>query len=366
MKALFRADASLTIGTGHVMRCLTLAKALLAHGAAITFVCRDHPGNLIDFIKGSGFPVHVLPLTDRSDVDGPHHAAWLGSHWTDDAEAMASHLRQSGSDWVMVDHYGLDARFEQAMVAAGASVAVIDDLGDRPHHCKLLLDQTFGRETPAYEGRVPQGTLLLLGSRFALLRPEFAAAARDSLQRRRERPALNRILVTLGGVDIDNVTRSILDVLDAFPLPQDGAIDVVMGVTAPWLGEIEQRATTMSHATTVRRGVRDMAALMVEADLAIGAAGSTAWERCCLGLPCLMVVTADNQQVIARNLDEAGAAISLGGHHDEDFVLRLQDGLSDLLESPDRLLTMTEAAARVTDGRGAARVAQAMMELSAA
>ncbi|MEQ9638114.1 MAG: UDP-2,4-diacetamido-2,4,6-trideoxy-beta-L-altropyranose hydrolase [Devosia marina] len=365
MKVLFRADASLAIGTGHIMRCLTLARHLSTRGSSATFICREHPGNLISFLRTSGFPVQSLPVTGHVDANGPSHAAWLGGYGTEDAAAISA-LPESKADWIVVDHYGLDRRFERAMADAGMRVAVIDDLADRPHQCSLLLDQTFGRLALAYEARVPKSTRLLLGSRYALLRPEFAAAADDSLQRRRNDPTIRHIMVTLGGVDLDNVTQRVLDALDALPLPPGCTIHVVMGATAPWFDAVSERARNMRHTTSVLRAVSNMAGLMSDMDLAIGAAGSTAWERCCLGLPSLMVVLAKNQEVIAQNLGKSGAAISLGHHYDGDFVSRLGQGVLDLLDSPDRLRAMSEAAAKVTDGLGAARMAQAMMELAAA
>lgn len=364
MKVLFRADASLTIGTGHVMRCLTLARVLSGQGAEVAFACRTHPGNLIAFIEAAGFRTHSLPLSARSDSEGPVHAAWLGGHWQDEAEILAGLVAETGIDWVVIDHYGLDIRFETAMAEAGARIMVIDDLADRRHDCRLLLDQTFGRDEADYRPLVPADARLLCGAEFALLRPEFAAVAPASLARRRSMPEVSRILVTLGGVDAGNVTGAILDGLAATPLPGTATIEVVLGATAPWREAVATRAATMPNRTLVHTNVTDMAGLMARADLAIGAAGSTAWERCCLGLPSLMVVIADNQRYIAQGLSQAGAAITLGQPEEPDFAARLRDAVTALLESPERLLALTEAAARITDGSGATRVARAMLEVS--
>ncbi|ODT77420.1 MAG: UDP-2,4-diacetamido-2,4,6-trideoxy-beta-L-altropyranose hydrolase [Pelagibacterium sp. SCN 64-44] len=365
MKVLLRADASLTIGTGHVMRCLTLARMLAGRGAEIAFACRAHPGNLIAPIEAAGFQVHSLPLSGREDAEGPAHAAWLGGHWQDEAGYLAGLVADAGIDWVVVDHYALDIRFEAAMIRAGASVMVIDDLADRRHDCRLLLDQTFGRAAADYLPLVPADARILCGAEFALLRPEFAAAAPASLARRRAAPRIDTILVTLGGVDAGNVTGALLDGLAELPLPAATGIDVVMGATAPWRDAVTARAATMPNPTRVHTNVTDMAGLMARADLAIGAAGSTAWERCCLGLPSLMVVIADNQREIAKGLSAAGAAITLGRPEQADFVLRLRTAILALLESPQGLLALSEAAARITDGSGAMRVARAMLEISA-
>lgn len=362
MRILFRADASLTIGTGHVMRCLTLAHELKKNGAEIAFSCRSHPGNLIAFIEQSGFQVHAIPLSSAEDPTGTMHAAWLGGHWQEDAEVLRP--LATGADWVVVDHYALDHRFERVMTDAGNEVMVIDDLADRKHDCTVLLDQTFNRSASDYKGLVPDTCRLLCGTDYALLRPEFAAAAPASLERRRVVRDTVRILVTLGGVDADNVTGSILDALDDLPLPADTTIAVVLGTTAPWGSAVCQRAEAIRYSTQVHQGVSAMAPLMAWADLAIGAAGSTAWERCCLGLPTLMAVLADNQQTIASNLDAAGAAITLGRPTESDFPARIRNGVLALLGSQDHMLAMTDAARSITDGMGAMRVAAAMKELS--
>lgn len=362
MRIVFRADASLTIGTGHVMRCLTLAHELKKNGAEIAFSCRSHPGNLIAFIEKSGFQVHAIPLSTAEDPDSTMHAAWLGGHWREDADALLPLV--TGADWVVVDHYALDHRFERVMIDSGARVMVVDDLADRKHDCSLLLDQTFNRSLSDYEGLIPDTSRLLCGTGFALLRPEFPAAAPASLERRRGPRDTVRILVTLGGVDADNVTGSILEVLDGLPLPVETNIAVVLGTTAPWGNAVRQQAEAMRYSTQVHQGVSAMAPLMTWADLAIGAAGSTAWERCCLGLPTLMAVLADNQQTIANNLAAAGAAISLGRPTESDFPSRIRDGVLALLGSQDHMLAMTDAARAITDGMGATRVAAAMKELS--
>ena len=364
MKILFRTDASLTIGTGHVMRCLTLARVLRDHGAEVSFACRLHPGNMVEMLHAAGFPVHALPLTDRIDAGGAQYAPWLGAQWQEDADALAPRVDSGGPTWVIVDHYGLDQRFERVMADVGGKVMVIDDLADRQHDCALLLDQTHGRIAQDYAGLVPPEAVLLCGSHHALLRPEFAAAASGSLDRRQSMPPPRRIMVTLGGVDADNVTGRVLDALDGLDLPPECRIDVVLGAAAPWSAQITARADAMRHVTLVHRDIADMAGLTSAADLAIGAAGSTAWERCCLGLPSLMVVIADNQKDIAQALDTEGAAISLGSHHAADFVPRLRASVTTLLESPARLLAMTHRAVSLVDGRGAERVAQALLELS--
>lgn len=410
LSVAFRVDASLDIGTGHVMRCLTLADALAARGAVCRFICREHPGHLIEHIRSKGYPVQVIPAGPRTQTEeqqpgsnnplspasggegwgegasrstsyDPHsspsprgrgvfrdsqptpnllHAHWLGCDWETDAEQTEAILNAWPPDWLVLDHYALDERWEKALQGCYKKLMVIDDLADRPHACDVLLDQNLGRKPGDYEALVPVYCQRLIGPHYALLRPEFAALCEYSL-RRRQTPMLKRLLITMGGVDQPNATGKVLEALKACPLPSDCRITVVMGGWSPWLEQVRTLAATLPWATEVRVNITDMAKVMADSDLAIGAAGSTSWERCCLGLPSLLVVLAENQLAGALALHDMGAALSLG----EPAVLsqQLASSLRPLLTG--RLLAEMSLAARtITDGQGAARVLQ-HMELQA-
>lgn len=350
MKVVFRADASIQIGTGHVMRCLTLADALAAQGAKCEFICREHPGNLIAHIQNKSYNVHSLSMGKTADTDLPH-SKWLGSTQAQDAEVCASLLSKLQPDWLVVDHYAIDARWETALTPYYRKLMVIDDLADRQHICSLLLDQNLGRTTDHYTHLVPNSCNLLCGTNYALLRPEFAALRAYSLQRRAQ-PELKRLLVTMGGVDQGNVTAQVLKYLRASPLPKGCEITVVMGATAPWLADIQQQAQTMPWPTTVYAGANNMAQLMAESDLAIGAAGSTSWERCCLGLPTLLLVLAENQANGALALEESGAAIAL--QNPQDIPHAIEQCLSNT--AAHGLSSMSMSSAKVSDGEGVQRI----------
>lgn len=355
---IFRADASLTMGAGHVMRCLTLADGLKARGPECVFICREHPGNLLDMIRARGFAAHALPMGGEGDsVEGsPAHAAWLGATREADAEQCLALLDGRAIDWLVVDHYALDARWERRLRPACRKLMVIDDLADRPHDCDLLLDQNLGRRPEDYADRVPGHCRILAGPVYALLRPEFAALREYSLARRAA-PRLERLLISLGGVDKDNVTGRVLEALKDCVLTDGLRITVVMGARAPWIEEVRSLARGMPWATEVRVDVNDMAGLMADSDLAIGAAGGTAWERACLGLPCLLLVLADNQRPGAEALGVAGGVIPLDGGPALAGELRL--ALERFLD-PARLRDMGIAISRVADGLGVGRVVRAM------
>ncbi|PQA84832.1 UDP-2,4-diacetamido-2,4,6-trideoxy-beta-L-altropyranose hydrolase [Limnohabitans sp. TS-CS-82] len=354
MQVVFRADASTDIGTGHVMRCLTLARALAEQGARCDFICRAHAGHLVDFIREQGFVVHVLPLVASPNAlaDGTAHAPWLGASQAQDAQACDPVLVALQPDWLVVDHYALDARWEQALAHAYGQLMVIDDLADRPHVASVLLDQTLGRDPTDYKAHVPSDCTLLCGSRFALLRPEFAALRPGSLQRRSP-PVLRQLLITMGGVDKDNATGRVLDALAMCALPADCQVVVVMGPHAPHAARVQAQAPTLPWPTQVLGGVRHMAQLMANSDLAIGAAGATAWERCCLGLPSLMLVLADNQRGMAQALAKTGAAQVI-----EPADLPRMDWSA--------LLNMGPKAAALVDGEGVGRVVLTLRGLHAA
>jgi UDP-2,4-diacetamido-2,4,6-trideoxy-beta-L-altropyranose hydrolase len=365
MRIAFRADASSQIGTGHVMRCLTLADALRAQGAGCYFISREHTGHLLEVISQRGFCVTALPAglpppsntfvsSDRAEESV--HTSWLGCDWQADAQQTRTILATLQPDWLVVDHYALDQRWEIALQPHYQKLLVIDDLADRPHRCDLLLDQNLGRQPQDYAGLVPAQCQVLTGPQYALLRPEFPALRPYSLQRR-ERPTLKHLFISMGGVDLPNATGQVLQALKACALPQDCRISVVMGQQAPWLQQVRKQAQDMPWPTDVMVNITDMAQRMADSDLAIGAAGSTSWERCCLGLPTLMVVLADNQWPGARALQAVQAANLIGGVGEISTQLPL---IVQALTQDLRLIQLSAAASAVTNGQGVDKTLRAM------
>lgn len=358
MKVAFRADASLQIGAGHVMRCLTLADVLRDAGAQCRFICRDWPGNLAGLIKRQGYQVDLLPLQqdDAMHESTLPHSAWLGVPQGLDATQCLDIIEQQ--DWLIVDHYGIDIQWERVLRQRANRILVIDDLVDRSHDCDFLLDQTFSRAESQYRELVPGYCRLLCGSRYALLRPEFARMRKLSLGRRQEISKYRNFLVSLGGVDSDNVTGNVLSALRDCALPSDCRITVVLGETAPCVDNVRLAATTLPYDVRVEVGVNDMASLMAESDIAIGAAGATSWERCCLGLPSIIVVLAANQVSIAEALEKSHAAAVV--YNRNDIPVRLPELIGEILSSPERGVAISRAAAAITDGQGATVVASMM------
>lgn len=356
MKVAIRVDASLQIGTGHVMRCLTLAEALKKQGAELVFICREHDGHLLERIAQQGFKIHVLlkarnvegiadELLGNNELYG---RCWLGATQQQDAELCRPLLEKINPDWLIVDHYGIDQTWQAELAPYYGKLMVIDDLANREHQCDLLLDQTYGRKTGDYVGLVPQQCTLLLGSEYALLRPEFAEWRDYSLQRRRS-PEFKKLLITMGGVDPDNITGDVLAALDESALPEEIEFIVIMGAMAPHLESVKQQSKLMSNNTCVKVNVDNMAELMANADLAIGAAGATTWERCCLGLPSIQIVLAENQKLIAKLISDADVALYL----DVDQMNRIFSKVRKAA-SLSKLLAVNSST--VTDGTGSFEV----------
>lgn len=352
MQIAFRTDASLDAGTGHVMRCLTLAEALRAQGASCRFISREHRGHVMGVIRERGFDVRALPAAALAQ-SATSHADWLSTDWNTDAQQTAAALGDGEIDWLVVDHYALDAQWERTLRRSCRHVAVIDDLADRAHDCDLLLDQNLGRAATDYANLVPAGCQVLAGAEYALLRSEFAAL-RDHSLARRQGGQLKHILIAMGGVDKDNVTACILDALAVCPLDTDARITVVLGPSAPWLEQIKSQVAGMPRPTQVEVNVSNMAELMAESDVAIGAAGTTAWERCCLGLPSLVMVLAANQQPGASALAAANAALLIKGGG--NLPLELAEKLAKLRDH-QALAAMQAACTGVTSGWGASKLA---------
>jgi UDP-2,4-diacetamido-2,4,6-trideoxy-beta-L-altropyranose hydrolase len=349
MRVAFRADASVTIGTGHVMRCLTLADTLQARGVDCRFVTRDLPGHLGALIAERGFAVSLLEASTGPAPSGPpDHAAWAGVTWQQDLADTLAVLDRA--DWLIVDHYALDARWQQGLGDRVGRIMVIDDLADRPHAAALLLDQNLGREAKDYNGLVPDDCRILTGPRFALLRPEFAAHRERSLTRR-QTPQLAHLMVTMGGTDAIDATSQVLRALKDADLPEGLRISVVMGSRAPALERVRALAADMPWPTEVLVDVRDMAALMTDADLAIGAGGSTNWERCCLGLPGVVVETAENQARSIAAMVDAGTALATGLQSTPGFADRLLGAVGQMRNARFRTERARQAAS-ICEGDG--------------
>ncbi len=330
--ALFRCDAGAEIGGGHVMRCLTLAEHLAQQGWRYRF-----------FVNAES--LDVVPVLQEH----PHHIL----DCPPGAEPLEMAKQAESSSLLVIDHYGRDVGYEITCSSWARHMLVLDDLPNRPHYCDMLLDQTFGRAPADYARLVPPDAELMAGSGYALLRPAFAARRQESLTRRERPNAANRLLISVGAADPHRLLPRLLEALTARNLPDGFHADILFGNAA---------AITLPDFAVGHDFTADVAALMASADVAIGAAGSTAWERCCLGLPTVMLITADNQADIAANLADAGAAVAVDARDGADFQA-VVDAALGLLSDDAARLAMAQRAAMVCDGEGAGRVVERLERL---
>jgi UDP-2,4-diacetamido-2,4,6-trideoxy-beta-L-altropyranose hydrolase len=329
---VFRADASAALGGGHVMRCLTLAAALTDAGWDCAFAVDAET-------RATVRALDAVPCVILAAAESP-------------ASLRTAFPR--GVDLLVTDSYAIGHPYESACRGWARLILAIDDLADRPHDCNLLVDQTLARGAEAYVRLVPANARLLLGSRFALLRPEFARLRDGCLSERSRRPA-RRILVSAGLTDLAGVTVVLVE--GARRAAPDHAIDVAIGSSCPHVAAIA--AACSAAQATLHVDSDDIPGLMAQADLALGAPGATAWERCCLGLPAALVVLADNQRDNAAALEAAGAARILG-RHGPLSAAAVAAGIEAILAKPDTLYEMSRRAAATCDGLGTSRVLEAL------
>jgi UDP-2,4-diacetamido-2,4,6-trideoxy-beta-L-altropyranose hydrolase len=341
MHVAFRTDASSQIGTGHVMRCLTLADALCEQGAECRFVCREHEGHLMDHIRSRGYEANAL---FKPDANGPFksdlaHASWLGVDWQTDADQTRQALGGEALDWLIVDHYALDHRWESALRSVCNRVMVIDDLADRQHDCDLFLDQNyFSSLNQRYQDLLPDHCISLLGPGFVLLRQEFHIAKQGL---RCRDATINNVLVFFGGNDSANQTEIALRAFEKLQL-ENIAINVVVGHTNPNRESIRAKCEELPTARYLCN-VTNMAELIADADLGIGAGGSAMWERCYLGLPTITVVVAENQLLVTKDTASIGAIEYLGISDFLDIDDYIQ-AITNLIADQRRLWSIKNAA----------------------
>lgn len=340
----FRVDASSRIGTGHVMRCITLANELREYGAECHFICRAHVGHMFEKIKMEGHQTVLLPRVQNMDTENKSQeweksTRWLGRTQRDDALETIAYLKNISPKWLVVDHFAIDAAWEQAVKQEiDLKIMVIDGLANRKHDCDLLLDQTFS--TPAesrWKGLVPADCQLFVGPEYALLRPEFLEACKNLPQRS---GSIRRILIGFGGVDEPNTTALVIDALEGFTT-NDISLDVIVGPDNPHKADIMENYRARKNIN-IHVDPDNIAELMASADLAIGAGGTMTWERCMLRLPSLIISIAENQIALAKALDSISVAVYLGDLASVSHE-KIKNCVNELMLDEQKLFKMHEA-----------------------
>ncbi|UQV21849.1 UDP-2,4-diacetamido-2,4,6-trideoxy-beta-L-altropyranose hydrolase [Vibrio sp. J383] len=349
MKVVFRVDASLLIGSGHVMRCLVLADQLKQKAYDVVFACTPLEGDMRSFIQQRGFGVITLPAPQQ--VVAPQHdadyVAWLQKSIDQDASDFVGAV--GSADLVVTDHYAIDEKWQRSVKQTmNCRLLAIDDLA-RGHCADVVLDQTLGRAESDYRG---SASVVLAGSEYAMLQPAFAKKRELALSRKltSEPP---KVLISMGGVDAPNATLKVLESLVPYV---HANFTVLLSPRAPHYNEVAHWCAEQPSITHLDF-VSDMASLMLEHDVAIGAPGTTSWERACLGLPNLIVPLADNQKLISQQLIDCQATIKV---EVEGISTRLVSAYTELMECWHE---MKQANLALCDGRGVRRVALTINEL---
>ena len=345
MNIAFRVDASSQIGTGHVMRCLTLADELQKVGGRSLFLCRVLQGDLIHFIEARGYDVVRLQIEESNSPS-----------WEDDACQCVNALI-GGVEWLVVDCYSLDICWETLLRTVAKQIFVIDDLADRPHNCDVLLDQNYYVDSVnRYKGLIPVESSQLLGPLFSLLRSQFMEA-RSGIRKRDGH--IRRILVFFGGSDLKNESLRVLQAIRNMKYPEV-CVDLIIGMQNPHRYKLKTFASSLKWIT-IHYQVSNMAELIAAADLYVGAGGTTTWERCCLGLPSLVITVAANQIPSTKDLHQLGVLTYLGTSDMVTFN-QLSTAIENCVVSPEKMKAQSESGFALVDGLGTSRCTQVIVK----
>jgi UDP-2,4-diacetamido-2,4,6-trideoxy-beta-L-altropyranose hydrolase len=353
MKVVFRVDSGSSIGGGHLMRCLSLAELMIDLGLNVCFICRELPGSLIPVLQKKDIPLVILPelKIGRSPIK-PDNFILSDALQTQNALEAQIGVSHEYPDWLIVDHYGLDASWEKALRPFCKRLMVIDDLANRNHDCDVLLDQNFYVDPPkGYDELVPRHCKTLLGPKYAILRKEF-----EVLRERRSicSGELKRILIffTLG----DDQGETIKAMKGLLFVAQGMLIDVVIGRANPHILDIKEICKTQRWGYHCQ--IDYMPELIAQADLIIGSGGSSHWERCALGVPTLVTILAENQIDATQALESAGAVVNLGWGTTMDS----KDYAATVIAcTAQQLIALSNKASMIVDAKGAQRVIKTLM-----
>ena len=334
MNIFFRTDSSTQIGTGHVARCLTLAELFQKNGANCRFICREHEGNLIEQIQQCNFLVSVLPAGVNKNIScttannrSSDYKSWLGVDWETDAELTKSIIKNNAVDWLIVDHYALDAAWEKELQSFCTKLMVIDDLADRKHDCDILLDQNLGRTKCDYKELVPDACTILAGPRYALIRDEFWRL--QDKEKNYNKSHLN-VLIFYGGIDAANYTGWTIELLNDIGL-SNMHVEVVVGAQNSNIKQINSACENYGYTCHVQTD--HMAEIMHRSDLYIGAGGGAILERIMMKLPSVTIAVAENQIEPLKYFSQTGASIYLAADEsfsDEGFKQAILQALIDI------------------------------------
>lgn len=356
----FRTDASQIIGSGHVMRCLTLAEKLRDRGNVAKFISREHKGNLNNLIRSRGFEVYSLRnirkeffVDVKTFFNENIYQNSLGVSVEEDANDTKDSLQGQKIDWLIIDHYSLGLKWERKMRQHVKNIMVIDDLANRHHDCDILLDQNwFEHPETRYKNLVPLSCTKLFGPKYALLRPEFYKARKLRHETKRK---VERLFVFYGGSDPHNLTGMTIKALSTPKLAHLYA-DIVIGENNTNINQIQNLAQ-LRGLTNLHIQVDDIATIMAKADLALGSLGVNTWERICLSLPTLAITFSENHNYVTKDLLKFNYINYLGDVSNIDES-RIIDKVSEIINDQSLLSEQVKKIKLLEIGEGAKHVSE--------
>jgi len=341
----FRVDASLEIGHGHLMRCLTLADELSKYSHRCYFICNKLEKNLVKKISAMGHELFEI------NTDSPFN-------WNVDAKLTKKIITTVKVDWLVVDHYSIDFKWENEAKGAKTKIMVIDDLANRTHNCDILLDGNLGKTKEHYKSLIPSQSIILAGIQHCLIREEFLMARPISLKNRLKNKGLKNILISIGASDPKNLTLDILEKLEKYGLANDCTVSTIISSVSPHLPVIQKKLLGLNFHSLLLKDVSNMAEILLKQDIVIGGVGVSAWERCVLGTPSISIVAAQNQLHGAKALHQSKASIVIDQDFSEGYDI---SKAIDFYMSKFNLTQASQVAANLADGKGASRAARFLM-----
>ena len=356
MKFFFRLDASPKIGTGHLMRCLSLASHLKKKGFSSDFITSGLENSLMQLISEQGHKHHKIEKKENYNNYFQNQDYFYLDNIFDAEKTIQIIKEEKQPSSIIIDHYGIDSEWHKKLQSYCKKLIVIDDIANRKFECDVLMNPTYDFNKSSYDNLVSESCLKLIGAEYALIRPEFLEIRPKSKKKRSANKDLKEILIFMsGGLSLDEEIILILNVLDSIEWPYKPKINLVLNNNDPLIKTLNTNNLVFDLDINILSDVRNMAQLMHDSDLAIGSAGTASWERCCMGLPTLVKVIADNQKQIANKLENVGAISTWSNEYD------LKRKLKSLISSSENLFQMSQRAFSIVDGKGVSRLADILL-----
>ena len=357
MRIVFRLDASVRIGNGHLARCLTLADEFKALGGEILFICRPESDKDYEILFATDYEVKLLQKKTNTEINKESYASWLSVDWEQDVNEVIQIIDGIDADLLIVDHYGIDARWHNKVRDYCKKIFIIDDLADRYLDCDFLLNSSFVNEDKDYKKFISRKDYVsFLGSNYALIKPKFNNLRLQAKKKREYTSSIQEILIFMGSMDPDNYSSLAIHAINQVDWKQSVRVNCILDSNSPSLEKVSNDIESLELDVSIHSNIGDMEKLIYNADLAIGSGGNSMWERCVLGLPSLLTSIAPNQQRNIKGITESGAACFWGST--KDLLTSLDSYNKDI--SP--LISMQEKAFSLCDGLGSKRITESIMK----